>query len=286
MSRPRIGLALGAGGTKGVAHVGVLKVLQEAGIHIDCVAGASVGALYAAGYAVGRPVESMMSGTRRSSPWQVFRFFWHGLSLHHDNPVARAYLSAFQGHRCEELRLPFAAVASDVEDPSPVVLREGDLVRALEASIAIPVLARPVPWEGRWLVDGGFWEAAPVSTAAALGAERVIAVVLGEPVALTRWLRPLVRWLAQRVRRLSKGRPPGRLASLSFLLHTLSEPPPAARPADVTIRPDVTRLSANSPFHMGSSLERGEAAARAALPQIRALLKGQPEAAAYDVPEA
>jgi len=212
MSPPRIGLALGAGGTKGVAHVGVLKVLQEAGIPIDCVAGASVGALYAAGYAIGRPVESMARGTRRSSPWQVFRFFWHGLSLRHDNPVARAYLRAFQGHRCEELRVPFAAVASDVEEASPVVLREGDLVRALEASIAILWLARPVPWEGRWLVDGGFWESAPVSAAAALGAERVIAVVLGDPLVLPRWLRPLVRWLAEGSppsgRRTSAG-PPG-----------------------------------------------------------------------------
>jgi NTE family protein len=228
----------------------------------------------------------MVRGARRSSSWQVFRFFWHGLSLRHDNPVARAYLRAFQGHRCEELPVPFAAVASDVQQPSPVVLREGDLVRALEASIAIPVLARPVPWEGRWLVDGGFWESAPVSAAVALGAERVIAVVLGEPLALPRWLRPLTRWLAGRVRRLAGGRPPGRLASLSFLLHTLSEPPPAARPADVTIRPGVARFSANSPFHMGRSLERGEAAARAALPQIQALLTEPSDAAAYDVPNA
>ncbi len=283
MSRPRIGLALGAGGTKGVAHVGVLKVLEEAGIPIDCVAGASAGALYAAGYAVGRPVESMARGARSSSPWRVLQFFRHGLSLRHDNPVARAYLHAFQGHRCEELRVPFAAVASDVEERSPVVLREGDLVRALEASIAIPGLARPVPWEGRWLVDGGFWEPAPVSAALALGAERVIAVVLGDPGPLPRWLRPPVRWLAERVRRLAGGRPPGRLASLGFLLRMRSEPPPAARRADVTIRPDVARLSANSPFHMRRCLERGEAAARNALPRIRALLTAESEAAGADV---
>ncbi|MGB6837240.1 MAG: hypothetical protein WBF66_06010, partial [Dehalococcoidia bacterium] len=95
------------------------------------------------------------------------------------------------------------------------------------------------------------------------------------PLALPRWLRPLARWLAEQVRRLAGGRSPGRLASLSFLLHILSEPPRAARPADVTIRPDMARLSANSPFHMRRCLERGEAAARDALPQIQALLTAE-----------
>lgn len=273
MRRPRIGLALGAGGTKGAAHAGVLKVLQEAGVPIDCVAGASAGALYGAGFAAGRPVERMVEGARRTSPWQVAGFFRHGLSLRHDNPVARRYRRAFEGLRCEGLRIPFAAVASDVQEVSPVLLREGDLLKALEASIAIPVLARPVPWEGRWLVDGGFWEPAPVSAAAALGAERIIAVELGDPFVLPRLLRPLARWLGRRMRQLARGRSPGRLASLAFLLRTMSEPPASPRSADVAIRPNLARLSANSPFHMRRCLERGEEAARAALPRIRALLE-------------
>jgi NTE family protein len=271
--RPRIGLALGAGGTKGAAHAGVLKVLQEAGVPIDCVAGASAGALYAAGFAAGRPVERMVRGARRTSPHQVASFFWHGLSLRHDNPVARSYRRAFEGLHCERLGVPFAAVASDVEEVSPVLVREGDLLTALEASIAIPVLARPVPWEGRWLVDGGFWEPAPVSAAAALGADRIIAVELGDPFLLPHPLRPLARWLARRMRRLVRGRSPGRLASLAFLLHVMSSLPARPRPADVTIRPEVARLNANSPFHMRRCLELGEKAARAALPRIEALLQ-------------
>jgi NTE family protein len=273
VTRPRIGLALGAGGTKGAAHAGVLKVLQEAAVPIDCVAGASAGALYGAGFAAGRPVARMVRGARRTSPWRVASFFRHGLSLRHDNPVARSYRRAFEGLRCETLRVPFAAVASDVEEVSPVLVREGDLLTALEASIAIPVLARPVFWEGRWLVDGGFWEPAPVRAAVALGADRIIAVELGDPFLLPRPLRPLAHWLARRLRWLARGRSPGRLASLAFLLDVMSSPLPRPRSADVIIRPEVARLSANSPFHMRRSLKLGEEAARAALPRIGALFQ-------------
>jgi NTE family protein len=280
VARPCIGLALGAGGTKGTAHVGVLKVLTEAGVPIDCVAGASIGALYGASFALGHDLRRVESNIRRTAPGDVLRFFRHRLTIGGQNPLGERFRRALGGARFEDLKVPLAVVASDVLRREPVLIREGDVLTAVQASISLPVLARPVRWRGRYLLDGGYWEPAPVSAAHALGAEKVIGVVLGEPAAVSgrrQYCFRRLTALVDRCARLTGGdgsrRPPGFLASAAFYLYTRTDVPLPAAEGDVVIRPRVAHLNANSPFHMRLSLRRGEEAAREALPLIQEMLR-------------
>jgi predicted acylesterase/phospholipase RssA len=120
-------------------------------------------------------------------------------------------------------------------------------------------------------MDGGFWEQTPVDVAAAMGADKIIDVVLGESIDLPTPLRPFGRAALRHLGGLARRSGPGNFSAALFLLFTLSNPPHSERKADLTIRPDVIEISANSPFHLAVCLKRGEAAALAALPQIQAL---------------
>ena len=278
--RTRVGLALGAGGTKGTAHVGALKVLSEAGVPIDCIAGASIGALYGASFALGRNPQDIERNIRSTSPRDVLRFFCHRLTIGPQNPLGERFHTVLDGVRFEDLKVPYAVVASDVLRREPVLIREGEVLSAVQASISLPVLARPVRWGDRFLVDGGYWESAPVRAVRALGAERVIAVVLGDPAVVSgrrrAWVRRLASILERRARRSGRDatrKAPGLLACAAFLLYTMTQVRPATTDADVIIRPRVAHLNANSPFHMQLSLRRGEEAAREALPLIEAMLR-------------
>ncbi len=271
MKTARIGLALGAGGTKGTAHVGVLKVLDEAGIPIDLIAGASIGAAYGAAYAAGASAASMAENVLRASPADAFAFLRHRLKLSPTNAIGRAFFELFDGLSFDDLRVPFAAAASDLFQRRPVIIRSGPVLKAVEASIAVPLLAAPVKLGGRYLVDGGFWEQAPSRVVARMGAEKIVQVVLGESIAIPRRFWPLTRRLVGALDGLARRSGPSVAASALFLLYTLTYLPAPSR-ADVTIRPDVVNVSANSPFCMAVAMKRGEEAARAALPQIKALL--------------
>lgn len=281
MARPRIGLALGAGGTKGMAHVGVLKALHEARIPIDCIAGASIGSIFGAGYAAGHVPDEMVRGIDQTAARDVLDFFRHGLRLDRDNPLARTFRKAFEGLTFDHLDLPFAAVAADVIEKRPVFITEGELIPALEASIAVPFVARPVAWRGRLLVDGGFWEPAPITAVAHLGADLIISVELGDPLALPQRLRPAARWLASLF---DTSRPvtasgssgwPGRLVSAPFVLTAVSDVPATPPAAHVCIRPDLRGLVGGSAFNLREAMLRGEEAAWRAMPRIRALVRGE-----------
>ncbi len=271
MRRPRVGLALGAGGTKGTAHVGVLKVLSEAGIPIDVIAGASIGAAYGGAYAAGASPKSMAKSVLAASPADVFAFFRHHLRLTPTNLIGRAFFERFHGLSFADLPIAFAAVTSDLFQRRPVIVRSGSLLEAIEASIAVPLMARPVAFRGRYVVDGGFWEQAPVGVVNRMGAERTIQVVLGESIAVPRRFWPFARRFVRALDGPVRRSGPSLAAEALFLLYTVTYVPPPSR-ADVTIRPDVINISANSPFHLAVAMKRGEEAARAALPLIEDLL--------------
>ncbi|MGQ9699845.1 MAG: patatin-like phospholipase family protein [Candidatus Bipolaricaulaceae bacterium] len=175
----RVGLALGSGGARGAAHVGVLKVLEREGIKISAIVGSSIGALVGGAYAAGIPVSRMEEewlATTRAKLLQSFlpTFPRTGLS---SGAGLRRYLREILGDvRMEELSIPFAAVATDLDTGEPVVLRSGFLVEAIRASTAIPGVFQPVRREGRLLVDGGMVEPLPVRICRELGAEVVVAV--------------------------------------------------------------------------------------------------------------
>lgn len=276
MRELKLGLALGAGGTKGAAHVGVLKVLDEARIKVDVVAGTSIGSLYGGAFAVGRSAQEMEEGIRSCPHGDVVRFFQQRLKIRSNNRLARRFYEALAGYRIEDLPIKYAATASDIVEMKHVMIDRGPIIDAIEASIAIPLIARPVAHQGRYLLDGGFWDKAPVDAAVELGADVVVAVVLGAPVTLPERMHAPATRVAQLLNRAPLGRT---IAGVPFTISAVSRPRSAGRTAHVIIRPPLPRLGGASPWHMVRCLEAGIASAQEALPAIRALLAGEAPAA-------
>lgn len=216
----KLGLVLGGGGVRGIAHVGVLNALGRAGIVPDVIVGVSMGAVVGATYAaredwldalnkVNRErlpsfaegeeeglalarMRSLVRSARRLAPsvWTWGRQGYEDFS--------RATLESLLGgvDTFEETRLPFAVTATDLVEGRRVVLRTGDLASAVIASGAIPGLGRPVVREGRTLIDGGFADPAPIDVARELGADVVVAVHVGQypsPFEADNWAMALLR---------------------------------------------------------------------------------------------
>ncbi len=273
MKELTLGLALGAGGTKGAAHVGVMRVLEDAGLKASVVAGTSIGSLYGGAYAVGRSPHEMEDGIRTCPRGDVVNFFRYRLKIRHNNRLSRRFYEALAGHHIENLPIKYAATASDMRSRSQVTIDRGPIIDAIEASIAIPVIARPVSHQGRYLLDGGFWDTAPVDAAAELGADVIVAVVLGRPLAIPLKMQAPAAWVADRLERVPLART---MAGVPFTIHACSTPLRPGRTAQIVIRPKMPRsLGGTSPFHMTQYLDAGVRAAEEALPAIRALLAGE-----------
>lgn len=177
---PRLGLALGGGGVLGAAHVGVLQVLHERGIHPVMVAGTSAGAVMGAAYATGRdPYE--LEELALSATWGDFGRLKPvpGLGLL-DSEQLRHTIERIGGqdHLIEELPMPYAAVATDVRTGEAVVITSGSLIEAMRASIAVPGLFRPARRGRQLMLDGGLVQNLPLATVFDMGAEHVIGVRL------------------------------------------------------------------------------------------------------------
>lgn len=188
MSQPRIGLALGGGGARGWAHIGVLKALARAGIEPDVVSGTSVGALVGGLQLAGRldVLEGWARGLTKLkiASYLDFRVGGGMIGGHRLSAVLREHLGKVT---IEELSKPFTCVATDLLTGHEVWLRKGDLVEMLRASFSLPGLFSPVEVEGRWLVDGALVNPLPVSVCRAMGAHVVIAVNLNaDPIGRVR----------------------------------------------------------------------------------------------------
>ncbi len=176
MSRPKIGLALGSGGARGFAHLGAIKILKEAGIPIDLIAGSSMGALVACFYGVGIDLDRLyqLSGAFKRKFYLDFTVpkmgFISGTRL-------KEFIKVFtHGKNIEDLSLPVAVVATDLLTGEKIVFKKGPISNAVRASISIPGIFVPEKYEGRLLVDGGVVDRVPVSVAKEMGADIVIAV--------------------------------------------------------------------------------------------------------------
>lgn len=181
----RVGLALGSGGARGWAHLGVLQALKEKGIHVDFVAGTSMGALVGAFVAARR--EDVLGELAQNMDWKRLRQFFWEVSLSRSGLTDGRRLLE-ETHKLlgvrefRELDLPFRAVATDLDTGGEVVLGSGNLLQALRASISIPGLFSPVRLGRRLLVDGGLVNPVPVSVARAMGAQIVIAVDISQGI--------------------------------------------------------------------------------------------------------
>ncbi len=181
--KPVIGLALGSGSARGWAHVGVLKVLRDAGIHPDIICGTSIGALVGAAYAAGEldRFEQWLLRLKLRDVVTLMDFHLNGGMLKGERLMA-FFRRHFMDCPIEDLELPFAAVATDLHTGQEIWLKEGSTTDAVRASIALPGLFSPVWNQGRLLVDGGLVNPVPVSLARAMGADIVLAVDLNSDI--------------------------------------------------------------------------------------------------------
>jgi NTE family protein len=180
MTVRRIGLALGSGSARGWAHIGVIKALAGHGIHPHVVCGSSIGALVGAAYVTGE-LDALEAWVRRITWPRIARLadfkFTHGGLIEGDR-LMRTLRHLHEDALIESLNIPFAAVAADLVTGHEVWLREGSLVDAVRASMALPGIFSPIPMDDWRLADGGLVNPVPVAPCRALGADVIIAVNL------------------------------------------------------------------------------------------------------------
>ncbi|MBO9130281.1 patatin-like phospholipase family protein [Bacillus sp. 165] len=173
---PKIGLALGSGGAKGFAHLGVIKVLKEAGIPIDMIAGSSMGALVAAVYATGLDTERLYRLGKIFKRKYYLDFTVPKMGFIAGKRVKDMIRMLTYNKNIEELEIPIAIVATDILTGEKVVFTKGPIAEAVRGSIAVPGIFVPEKVDGKLLVDGGVIDRIPVSVVKDMGADITIAV--------------------------------------------------------------------------------------------------------------
>tara|TARA_B110000003_G_scaffold50948_1_gene50032 strand:+ start:2288 stop:3172 length:885 start_codon:yes stop_codon:yes gene_type:complete len=171
----KIGLALGGGAAKGVAHIGVLKALEDAKVKIDFIAGTSVGAMIAALYAFNVDLETIGSLARRLTMSKVTSFKLNKTGFFTTESLRELILEYVGEVNIEDARIPLSIVATDINSGEEIILTTGSVADAVCASAAIPGIYIPVEIDGRTLVDGGLVQNVPIEALQALGAGVTIA---------------------------------------------------------------------------------------------------------------
>lgn len=247
----KIGLALSGGAVRGVAHLGVLEVLEREGIRPDFVAGASAGSVVGALYCAGLSLDEIKRISGELHWTKLGRITRPRLGFF-DISRLEGYLDELIEERTfDQLSIPFAAVAVDILRGQVVVLREGPVSRAVRASCSLPGTFTPLEDGDRLLVDGGLINNLPVSVVQDMGADYVIAVDLGGMKAGHRRPRNILEMWG--------------LTFYMLISLTHSE----ADLADCLIRPDVSPFNFVDFSQAGALMEAGRKAAEAAIPQLR-----------------
>ena len=280
-ARPKVCLVLSGGGARGAAHIGVLKVLEELRVPIDCIAGTSMGALVGGAYASGMTIGEMEQLIATVSTNLLFkelpprqdqeirrklddRSILFGLELglrDGDLLLPKGAVSGVQletllrklsklsgFRRFDELPIAFRAVATDLVTGKAVVFSEGELANVMRASMSVPGAIAPAVVEGQILVDGGLINNLPVDVVRAMGADVVIAVNLGTPLMKREELTSVLGVTSQVINILTDQNV---LASLRTL-----------KPTDILVEPALGDFSASDFDHLPKTVPAGEAAAR------------------------
>ncbi len=178
---PRIGLALGGGAARGFAHIGVIQVLEEAGIKPDLVVGTSAGSLVAAMYAAGKTGTEMGLLAQTMDEGGITDWAFPTRGLMRGEALARYVREQTGGRTIEQMKLPLGIVATDLDNGTAILFQRGDTGSAVRASSAVPAVFQPVRIGTREYVDGGLVSPVPVRFARQMGAELVIAVDISSP---------------------------------------------------------------------------------------------------------
>jgi NTE family protein len=253
--RPSLGIALGGGFARGIAHVGALKVLEEEGIPIDYVAGTSVGAIIGAGYCGGMTAAELgeLARTLRLSHFARLTFSRYG--FYNNDRMVRFFARAFKQHTFEDMKIPLAITATEFRTGEAVVFTKGPIVDPIRASCAYPGMFLPVQIEGRSYIDGMLAYAVPTTPLRQMGAERVIALYLS------------AHW--------SNAKPPRHVFEVIGQCFSIAQARLAdswKKDANLVIEPDVNGFAYDCFERTPELIAAGEAAMRAALPQVRAML--------------
>ncbi|WP_235840059.1 patatin-like phospholipase family protein [Derxia lacustris] len=291
LGRPRICLVLSGGGARGAAHVGVLKVLEELHVPIDCIAGTSMGAIVGGAYASGTSVAEMEARLQSLTTEALFtddpprpersmrrkaddaRLFVgpeigvdaeRGLRLPKGvvsgtalEAVLRRLVHSGGVNRFDRMPIPFRAVATDIESGQMVVFAQGDVPNVMRASMSVPGVVAPVEIGNRELVDGGLVRNLPVDVARAMGADVVIAVNLGTPLMKREDINSVLDVSGQMINILTEQNVRASLAQLTT--------------RDVLISPELGAFSAGDFSGAALAVAIGEAAARLEAPRLAAL---------------
>jgi NTE family protein len=266
---PSIGLALGGGFARGIAHIGVLKVLEEEGIPVRVVTGTSVGALIGAVYCSGNSIEELESIAHSCrfttfARWTVSRYGFAS------NERMITFLNrVLKVKTFEELRIPLGVVATDFNTGEGVVFHSGSIIDPVRASCAYPGMFLPVILRGRYLVDGMLSYPVPSRPLREMGVDRVLAVHLKGTWANNGAPRHLFDVIGQ---------------SFAIAQDAMSSLWRSA--ADLVIEPDVAGYAYDDFKRADELIKVGEAAMRAALPEVRKWLETAPEAAVSPKPTA
>lgn len=259
----KLGIALGGGGAKGFAHLGVLRVLREAGIDFDVVAGTSIGALVGVVYASGGIDKLEQYAKNVSRPELAIRLGpgWPSMGIFSGNYIEELLNDFVPERNIEELEKPFSALAVDIKTAEVITFNKGDLRTAVHASVSIPGLFKPVLFEDKILVDGGILVSVPVKAARDLGADAVVAVDLLEDISNSKHQLEGSWSITEVLQRSS-------IIAQRQINHFRYE----KDPPEILIQPRVSDVKVMD-FHRGSEIfERGAAAAEQALPEVLRLI--------------
>ncbi|KYC69605.1 patatin-like phospholipase family protein [Heyndrickxia coagulans] len=253
--RPKIGLALGSGGARGFAHIGVLKVFEEEGIPVDMISGSSIGALVAALYGAGRTVREMelLSGAFKRKYYLDFKIGKMGLIS--GKRIEDLIRLLVHGKKLEELNPPVAVVAANLSNGEKTVFRKGPVAEAVRSSISIPGIFVPKKIKGHLFVDGGVADRVPVSVVKEMGAELLVGVDVSamKKEAEIRHIYDVI------------------MQSIDIMQMELAES--RKTEAHVSIRPDVSMYSSMAFTNAGQIIKIGEEAAKQSVIEIQQLLE-------------
>ena len=254
---PRIGLALGGGAAKGFAHVGVIAVLEEAGLRPDYVVGTSAGSLVAALYASGKSSAELQKTAMSMEEAAITDWMLPlvGRGVFRGDALGRFVNESVGGRLIEDMRIPLGVVATDLGSGQAVLFQRGDTGTAVRASSAVPAVFVPVKINGRDYVDGGLVAPVPVRYARQMGADLVIAVDIStapEDSATKDTLQILLQTFS--------------IMGKSINQHELRE-------ADIVVRPSLVGLKSADFSARQRAIDAGRAAMLAALPALRARLQ-------------
>ncbi len=265
--KPKIGLALGSGSAKGLAHIGVIKALVENNIPIDFIAGSSIGALVGAYYAIYKDVDKMEK-IALSTNWRTaLSLFDPSLSggFVKGSKVENLIKNWFNGYNFDDLKIPLTTVATDLISGQEVDINNGDIIKAVRASISIPFIFKPIKYNGYLLADGGLSNPLPDNIARKMGADIVISVNLDNKFFDNKLNEDNLSISKTGARALN-------IIRYHFAQHS-------SKSGDIIIEPKVEEVglvSWNKFFNNHESKEiikMGEIAVREALPQIENLIK-------------